>query len=66
MKNPTSGDLKVMLNAISAARHSNAMIFHGWIAETDENPYAHAILRGYEDTNGNLYPNYHYENICKL
>jgi len=66
MKNPTSGDLKVMLNAISAARHPNAMIFHGWITETDGNPYAHAILRGYEDMNGNLYPNYHYESICKL
>ena len=66
MKNPTSGDLKIMLNAISAARHSNAMFFHGWIVETDGNPYAHAILRGYEDMNGNLYPNYHYESICKL
>lgn len=66
MKNPTSGDLRVMLNAISAGRHSNAMIFHGWIAETDGNPYTHAILRGYEDINNNLHPNYHYENICKL
>ncbi|MBQ3269737.1 MAG: 3-deoxy-7-phosphoheptulonate synthase [Clostridia bacterium] len=66
MKNPTSGDLKVMLNAISAGRHANAMIFHGWITETEGNPYAHAILRGYEDINGNVYPNYHYENICKL
>ena len=66
MKNPTSGDLKVMLNAISAARHANSMIFHAWIAETEGNPYAHAILRGYEDINGNIYPNYHYENICKL
>ena len=66
MKNPTSGDLKVMLNAISAGRHANAMIFHGWITETDGNPYAHAILRGYEDINGNVYPNYHYESICRL
>ena len=66
MKNPTSGDLKIMLNAISAARHSNAMFFHGWITETDGNPYTHAILRGYEDVNGNLYPNYHYESIIKL
>ena len=66
MKNPTSGDLKVMLNAISAGRHANAMIFHGWITETEGNPYAHAILRGYEDISGNVYPNYYYENICKL
>ena len=66
MKNPTSGDLHVMLNAISAARHANSMIFNGWVTETEGNPYAHAILRGYEDINGNVYPNYHYENICKL
>ena len=66
MKNPTSGDLNVMINAISAARHSNSMIFHGWFAETEGNSYAHAILRGYEDAQGNLYPNYHYENIIRL
>ena len=66
MKNPTSGDLKVMLNAISAARHASSMIFRGWVTETVGNAYAHAILRGYEDINGNVYPNYHYESICKL
>lgn len=66
MKNPTSGDLRVMLNAIYAARHSNAMIFHGWITETEGNPYAHAILRGYEDISGNAFPNYYYENLYKL
>ena len=66
MKNPTSGDLKVMLNAISASRQANSMIFRGWVAETEGNPFSHAILRGYEDVCGNVYPNYHYENICKL
>lgn len=66
MKNPISGDLKVMLNAIAAARHKNSMIFHGWITEMEGNPYAHAILRGYEDINGNPFPNYHYESLCKL
>lgn len=66
MKNPTSGDLMVMINAIAAARHSNSMIFHGWLAEAEGNPYAHGILRGYEDIQGNSYPNYHYENIIRL
>ena len=66
MKNPTSGDLKVMVNAISAARHASSVIFHGWVVEMEGNPYAHAILRGYEDIDGNAYPNYHYENICRL
>jgi 3-deoxy-7-phosphoheptulonate synthase len=66
MKNPISGDFKVMLNAISAARHSNSLIFHEWVTETKGNPYAHAILRGYENLNGKTYPNYHYENLCEL
>ena len=66
MKNPTSGDLKVMLNAISASRQASSMIFRGWVANTEGNPFSHAILRGYEDISGNVYPNYHYENICKL
>ena len=66
MKNPTSGDLRVMLNAIAASRSPQSLIFHGWVAETEGNPYSHAILRGYEDVLGNVYPNYHYEYICKL
>ena len=66
MKNPTSGDLRVMLNAIAAGRHSQSLIFHGWVAETDGNPFTHAILRGYEDLSGNLFSNYHYEQVCKL
>lgn len=66
MKNPTSGDLRVMLNAIAASRHAQSMIYHGWVVETDGNPYSHAILRGYEDFAGNVYPNYHYEHICRL
>lgn len=66
MKNPISGDFKIMLNSILASRQAHSMIFHGWLVETDGNPYSHAILRGYEDINGNIYPNYHYESLCKL
>ena len=65
MKNPTGGDIHAMLNAIEASRHSQSMIYHGWIAETDGNPCSHAILRGYEDA-GRMRPNYHYENLCEL
>lgn len=66
MKNPTSGDLKVMLNAIKASRHSQSLIFRGWMVETDGNPYSHAILRGYENLSGIAYPNYYYEYIRQL
>ena len=50
MKNPTSGDMSVMLNSILAAQSSHKFIYRGWEVETSGNNYAHAILRGYVNT----------------
>ncbi|MCQ2474211.1 MAG: 3-deoxy-7-phosphoheptulonate synthase [Saccharofermentans sp.] len=61
MKNPTAGDLTVMMNSISAAQSVQKFIYRGWEVKTDGNPYAHAILRGYVDNVGRSHPNYHYE-----
>ena len=61
MKNPTSGDISVMLNSIEAAQHSQEFLFRGWEVRTKGNELAHSILRGYVDPYGNSYPNYHYE-----
>ena len=66
MKNPTSGDISVMLNSIEAAQHSQEFLFRGWEVRTQGNPLAHAILRGYVDSFGNSLPNYHYENLRSL
>ena len=67
MKNPTGGDLSVMLNSIEAAQHEQNFLFHGWEVRTKGNPLAHAILRGYVDKFGNNMPNYHYEDLkCLL
>ncbi len=66
MKNPTSGTLRVMLNSIYAAQHGHNFIFRGWDVTTSGNPYAHAILRGYENKHGNMMPNYHYEDLMLL
>lgn len=66
MKNPTSGDISVMLNAIAAAQQSQRFIIDGWEVESDGNEYAHAILRGYIDFSGNNIPNYYYENLIRL
>ena len=66
MKNPTSGDISVMLNSIEAAQHSQEFLFRGWEVRTTGNPLAHAILRGYVDSFGNSMPNYHYENLKKV
>ena len=66
MKNPTSGDLSIMMNSILAAQHSHTFIYRGWEVESSGNPYAHAILRGYIDASGKNVSNYHYENLVEL
>ncbi len=66
MKNPTSGDYSVMMNAIKAAQGDHHFIYRGWAAHSLGNPYAHAILRGYTGPDGKSFPNYHYEDIVKL
>lgn len=63
MKNPTSGQLDVMMNAILAAQSPQTFIYRGWEGESSGNPMAHAILRGYTDNLGNTRPNYHYEDL---
>ena len=66
MKNPTSGDLSVMMNSIKAAQHGHTFIYRNWEVESKGNPYAHAILRGYVDNHGTSHPNYHYEDLEHL
>lgn len=66
MKNPTGGDLSVMMNSINAAQHSHTFIYRGWEATSTGNPYAHAILRGYTNKHGDPRPNYHYEDLMFL
>ncbi len=66
MKNPTSGDLSVMMNAIQAAQHQHHFIYRGWEGHSYGNPFAHAILRGYVDQHGTPYPNYHFESVRRL
>ena len=66
MKNPTSGDLSIMMNSITAAQHPHTFIYRGWEVSSDGNPYAHAILRGYTDFAGKSVSNYHYEDLVKL
>ncbi len=66
MKNPTGGDLSVLMNSITAAQHGHAFIYRGWEVETEGNPHAHAILRGYVNKHGESLPNYHYEDLAHL
>ena len=66
MKNPTGGDLSVMMNALRAAQGSHTFIYRNWEVESQGNPLAHAILRGYVDSHGITHPNYHYEDLARL
>lgn len=66
MKNPTSGDISVMLNSIMAAQHPHTFIYRGWEVDTAGNPLAHAILRGYVNKHGESMPNYHFEELERL
>jgi len=63
MKNPTGGDLTVMMNSIIAAQSGHTFLYRGWEVKTNGNPYTHAILRGYVDKFGRNIPNYHYEDL---
>ena len=66
MKNPTGGDLSVMMNAIVASQSSHTFIYRGWEVTSDGNPYAHAILRGCLDYSGRSISNYHYEDLLRV
>ena len=66
MKNPTGGDLSVMMNSITAAQSSHVFLYRGWEVKSHGNPLSHAILRGYIDKQGKSHPNYHYEDLYNL
>ena len=66
MKNPTGGDLSVMMNSIVAAQGSHTFLYRGWEVTSEGNPYAHAILRGYTDSTGRSVSNYHYEDLLRV
>lgn len=66
MKNPTGGDIGVMMNSIKAAQSSHTFLYRGWEVVSHGNPLAHAILRGYVDFTGRCISNYHYEDLMRL
>ena len=66
MKNPTGGDLSIMMNSIVAAQSGHTFIYRGWEVSTEGNPHAHAILRGAVDYSGRSVSNYHYEDLLRV
>ncbi len=66
MKNPTGGDISVMMNSVKAGQSAHRFIYRGWEVESSGNPMCHAILRGYVDKRGQSHPNYHFEDLYSL
>ncbi|MBR2527959.1 MAG: 3-deoxy-7-phosphoheptulonate synthase [Blautia sp.] len=66
MKNPTSGDLAVMLNSVFAAQNAHMFIYRNWEVRTQGNDLAHTVLRGAVNKHGESLPNYHYEDLRLL
>ena len=66
MKNPTSGNLTVMLNSVYASQHPHSFIYRGYEVQTNGNEYAHTVLRGSTNKHGSNLPNYHYEDLKLL
>ena len=66
MKNPTGGDISVMLNSVMAAQHAHTFLYRGWEVKSQGNELAHTILRGYVNKHSESLPNYHYEDIEHL
>ena len=58
--------MDAIMNAIVAATHAHTFIYRGWEVESQGNPLAHAILRGYVDKYGKSFSNYHYEDLLQL
>ena len=66
MKNPTSGNLTVMLNSVYSSQHPHSFIYRGYEVKTNGNEYAHTVLRGATNKHGSSLPNYHYEDLNLL
>ncbi len=66
LKNPTGGELSVMMNSITASQGCHTFLYRGWEVQSLGNPHAHAILRGYVDKDGKSCANYHYEDLMQL
>ena len=66
MKNPTSGDLSVMLNSVYAAQRPHHFVYRGYEVQTTGNELTHVVLRGAVNKRGVCLPNYHYEDLVRL
>ena len=66
MKNPTSGSLNVMLNAVYTAQQEQSFIYRGYEVKTSGNKLAHCVLRGGCTDQGQSIPNYQYDKLRLL
>ena len=63
IKNPMHGELKSLARAIKIAYSPNDFVINGYEVASAGNKYAHAILRGFMDSRGEMHENYSEEYI---
>lgn len=66
VKNAMSGSIPALVNSIYAAQSAQTFLHNNWQVTTSGNEYAHAVLRGHVDTDGNDVPNYDAKTIFKV
>ncbi len=66
MKNPISGDITAVTNAILSAQQPHTFLYRGWEVVTEGNVLTHAVLRGYKDNEGRDVSNFDYASLNKV
>ena len=66
MKNPTSGDLSVMMNSVQAGQHSHEFIMRDWEVKPTETRTPTPSCAAQSAKHGQCLPNYHYEDLMLL
>lgn len=57
LKNPMNGNLDALLQDILTVQNSHLFLYRNWEVESEGNPFAHGILRGYVDHTGESHCN---------
>ena len=66
MKNPTSGNLVALMDSVFAAQNPQTFKYGDYQVHSSGNPFAHAVLRGGVDGNGEFVSNYGCEDVMKI
>ncbi|MGM9752945.1 MAG: 3-deoxy-7-phosphoheptulonate synthase [Candidatus Cryptobacteroides sp.] len=66
IKNAMNGDIKSLMQTIGTAQNSHTFIYRNWEVESQGNPFAHGILRGYVDNEGKSHSNVEPDSLIRI